>query len=261
MAWRQITAANVQGRFTASEQSMLFTASGSTNKLQERLNDAVKAFVGAMDAAEWDTLADGSVPDDVRNCVMDYAVWEWLKDFPQLDKFKTKERAKAYEDAVSDLSAIRKRTYGTIESPFGTDKTTGNWNCKPKIVGRTDPHPSPYDQLQLTPTPVYANPNAPSEIIPSNSPGIPTPPLDFNLVVTNGQVLAFWNPVVGADSYNVYRSTVSGFTIKGSTPIANVTGTNYADGGVTPGTVYFYLVTSVQGGIESVATAQNSITP
>lgn len=259
MPWRTITSVNVQGRFTASEQTMLAAASGSSNKLSERLADAVKTFVGTIGAAGWDVSSDGSVPDQLRNTVMSYAVWEWLKDFPQLDKFKTKERMKAYDDAVSDLGKIAGGTFGYIESPLGTDVTTGNWNSKPKIIGRMNPTPLPASQLAAAN--LYANPNAPDDVVDSNSPDVPVAPIGVAVMESAETVLLYWLPQIGADSYNVYRSTTSGFTIDGVAPLTNTTGTNYADSAVTDGVTYFYCVTTIQGTLESAPSAQVSINP
>lgn len=261
MSWRAITAVNVQGRFTVAEQTMLAAASGSSNKLSERLADAVKTFVGTISAAGWDVLNDGSVPDQLRNCVMSYAVWEWLKDFPQLDKFKTKERMKAYDDAITDLGKMANLTFGSIESPYGVDNTTGNWNSKPKLIMRTDPHPSPVQQLQVTPSAIYANPNAPDDVVDSNSPALPMPPLNVAVVESAETVLLYWNPQIGADSYNIYRSTVSGFSIDGATVFANTTGTNYSDTTTVDGTFYYFVVTTIQGTLESSPSLQVTINP
>lgn len=264
MGWRTITAGNVMGRLTAPEQAALLAASGSTAKLQERLADAVGAFVGAMSAAGWDVNTDGSVPDQVRNCVMSYAVWEWLKDFPKLDTFKTPERKAAYEDALTDLGKIANRTYGAIEPPAGVNQT-GNWNSKPKLIGRTDPHPSPLQQLQIAPAPVNANPNAPTDDVPTNSPGVPQPPASVQAIAVNGTVVVYWTPVAGATGYALYRSTVSGQEITGTnTPVyAQVDGktTNFTDAAVTSGQPVYYKLAVQNNGLVSQLSNECTATP
>lgn len=244
---------------------MLVAASGLTDKLPERITDAIATFVGAMSAAEWDVATDGSISDAERNCVMSYAVWEWLKDFPQLDKFKTKERKDAYTDAVSDLDAIRKRTYGAIEPPLGVDKTTGNWNSKPKLIMRTDPHPQPLDQMQNSPTAIYSNPNAPQDTVPLNSPGVPQATEQLRAIANAGSVVLYWLPVIGAKQYAIYRSTTSGqeVPVTNTPPLVTVAGTvtNYVDAVPLTGVMYFYQIATVNGALVSALSNEASCQP
>jgi hypothetical protein len=251
MSWRQLTAANIQGRMTTSEQSLLKAAAGGPNKLQERLTDAVNQFVGAMAAAGYPVLKDGSVPDQIRNHVMAMAVWEWLKDFPQLKMFQTDQRKTAAADAEKVYEKICQRTYGAIESPFGTDTTTGNWNSQPRLIGRMEPVPTPVNQRLASPTqPFYANPNATTDAVPTNSPGVPQAPLGLAAQAAAGAINLTWLPVEGIGvTYTIYRGTSPNQQLL--TPIATaLTATNYTDA-VAAGTAYFYVVAAVAGGLTS----------
>ena len=64
-----------------------------------------------------------------------------------------------------------------------------------------------------------------------------------------GSNYVYWNPVLGATSYNLYRSTTAGG--EGTTPYATgITSANSAgaytyDSGITAGTTYFYKVAAV----------------
>ena len=68
------------------------------------------------------------------------------------------------------------------------------------------------------------------------------------------QVILAWSAVAGADSYNVKRATSSGgpYTVIAT----GVTATNYLDGSVTAGVNYYYVVSSVTGGVESFNSAE-----
>jgi Glycosyl hydrolase family 12/Cellulose binding domain/Fibronectin type III domain len=58
-------------------------------------------------------------------------------------------------------------------------------------------------------------------------------------------------------SYNVFRSTTSGFTPSSSNQIASgVTSTSYSDTGLTPSTTYYYVVEAVDADGTSAASAQ-----
>lgn len=61
----------------------------------------------------------------------------------------------------------------------------------------------------------------------------------------------------GAITYNVYRSSVSGFSPAGSNRIASgVSGTSYSDINVAAGTLYYYKVRASENGIEDTNSAQ-----
>jgi hypothetical protein len=81
------------------------------------------------------------------------------------------------------------------------------------------------------------------------------------LVATPGiiAVTLSWNPVAGAASYNVYRSTTSGsgYAVIGS-PAANA----YTDSAVAGGSTYYYVVTAVDAALnESMYSNEASATP
>jgi hypothetical protein len=62
-------------------------------------------------------------------------------------------------------------------------------------------------------------------------------------------------------SYNVYRSTTSGFTPSSSNRIASgVTSTSFSDSGLSPATTYYYAVTAVDAAGTSAASLQSSAT-
>lgn len=90
---------------------------------------------------------------------------------------------------------------------------------------------------------VLSNPsNEVKAIIPPNA-----------VVLTPSAVGLTWNALAGVTGYNVYRSLTSGSygaPLNGATP---VTGTTYQDKTATLGLTYFYVVRSVQSGVESAA--------
>ncbi len=68
------------------------------------------------------------------------------------------------------------------------------------------------------------------------------------------------SPTAGV-TYTLFRSTTSGFTPSGSNQIARgITGTSFADSGLTCNTAYFYLVEAVNSGGTSAASNQASAT-
>jgi Fibronectin type III domain len=86
------------------------------------------------------------------------------------------------------------------------------------------------------------------------------PPAPTGLAATPGntQVALVWNASAGATSYRVKRATVSGGPY---ITIASPTSTTYTNTGLTNGTTYYYVVSAVNAGGESVNSAQVSATP
>jgi autotransporter-associated beta strand protein len=68
-----------------------------------------------------------------------------------------------------------------------------------------------------------------------------------------------WNPVAGATHYRVKRSTTSGGPY--TTVANNLLAPSHSDSGLTNGTTYFYVVSALNGSIESANSAQISIVP
>ena len=256
MSWRAITAQNIQGRFTATENALLQATSGAGNKLQERLTDSIGVFVGAMSAAGYQVVTTGLVPDQLRNHVMAMAVMEWLKDFPGLKVFKTAERVQAVKDANDALAKIAQKQYGALESPFGPD-LSACWNSENKIIGRMHPLPPPNMQFVATGIngPAYANPNAMPDAMQFKVPLAPV-----NLIATTGagSVTLGWFAPDNASAFNVYRGGASGAEVLVS---ANFTGGSYIDTGLPSGIAVFYQVSAVNSVGEGPRSLETNATP
>ncbi|HEV7573012.1 MAG TPA: DNA/RNA non-specific endonuclease [Thermoanaerobaculia bacterium] len=88
--------------------------------------------------------------------------------------------------------------------------------------------------------------------------GAPAAPLGVAATGGDTQISLAWNSVAGATSYNVKRSTTSG---SGYSTIVSPTTTSYIDTGLTNGTTYYYVITAVGPGGESVNSSEVSATP
>jgi fibronectin type 3 domain-containing protein len=85
-------------------------------------------------------------------------------------------------------------------------------------------------------------------------------PTGLQATAGNATVALNWTAVAGATSYNVYRATTSGG--EGSTALATgLTSASYTDNAVTNGTTYYYEVTAVESGTESLKSSEVSATP
>jgi len=74
--------------------------------------------------------------------------------------------------------------------------------------------------------------------------------------VVLGQVSLWWVAVAGVSGYNLKRAIRSGGPY---TTIASPTTAGYVDAAASPGTVFFYVVSAVNGGVESANSAEVSM--
>lgn len=279
MAWQKLTVAKQSGGalmvvmgpdasavtvsgFTPSESAVLQSIQNAINLFADKLSVVVKEWIGVINAANYPVNNDGTVPPQFARHIAAEAVWLWLKDYPQYKAIQTKAREDAAKDAQRIYEKIAMRTYGAIESPSGTDTTTGNWNSNNKLVMRTFPTPAPSLQFQMTVPnePPYSNPNAPSDMVPTNSPGVPIAPLNVTATGQNGQVLLTWDPALNAAGYSIYRGLMPGGEL--ATPIvSNLAVTEYVDPGLQNGTVYYYRIASTNGALISPLSNETSATP
>jgi fibronectin type 3 domain-containing protein len=85
----------------------------------------------------------------------------------------------------------------------------------------------------------------------------------FNLTARakDGKIDIVWSSVAGADNYNIYRSTTQGgpYTLVKAGHVT--TYCVYADFGLTNDVTYYYVVTSVTNGVESLYSNEASATP
>jgi fibronectin type 3 domain-containing protein len=99
---------------------------------------------------------------------------------------------------------------------------------------------------QVTATPVAPAPVAPAAL--TANPG-------------NAQVALSWTASSGAATYNLYYSLTSGVTAANGVKISGLATTVYTQTGLTNGSTYYYVVTAVGPGGESVASAQATAKP
>jgi hypothetical protein len=83
-------------------------------------------------------------------------------------------------------------------------------------------------------------------------------PAGLTAVPGNNQVTLTWNPLLGATSYNVKRSTVSGGPYTTISTPGTVTGTSYIDSPAINGTTYYYTVSAATSISEASETANSA---
>jgi len=92
---------------------------------------------------------------------------------------------------------------------------------------------------------------------------VPAAPTTLNATPGNTSVALSWAAVSRADSYNLYWAKTAGVVpgAAGVTKISNIQATSYTHVGLTNLDTYYYVVTAVNTGGESVASVQASAVP
>ena len=88
----------------------------------------------------------------------------------------------------------------------------------------------------------------------------PGTPVGVVVTARDANNLISWTAVSGAAYYNVYRSLTTGVTKANGTRVPIISN-SWADTGLTNSTTYFYIITAVNVGGESVASVEVSATP
>lgn len=81
----------------------------------------------------------------------------------------------------------------------------------------------------------------------------PDPPSSFSATGGSDQASLSWTASTGATSYNIYRSTSSGFTPGTGNFVASASGTSYTDTGLAGNTTYYYDIIAVNSTGSSLA--------
>jgi hypothetical protein len=253
--WNPVTLPQMLSRMTVSEQAMLGNASGAKNALQTRLNDSLAIFQDAILAIGNNVGPTGTICDRFRNAVMALAIGEFLKDFPKLEQFATKQRLDAYNESLRLLDKISNRLAGAISDPNGYQSNGNNFNAQNRIIGRMEPTISP--QLQITTQANSLYPYANQNAVPFTPESVvPMPPRNltvFQSTTIAGQLVLFWEQLRNAMTYNILRGIAAGQ--EAVTPIATlVYGNTFTDTTCVVGTTYYYLCQAVN----QIGTSQNS---
>jgi hypothetical protein len=107
MSWRTLTIDSV--RLTPTEKAAMQGIQDSTEVGAEKLTDTIGEFRDTIEAAGTTLDPDTTtVPDLVRNHVINRTRWLWLCEFPALKALQTAERSKlndAAEKMLADLSS------------------------------------------------------------------------------------------------------------------------------------------------------------
>ena len=127
--------------------------------------------------------------------------------------------------------------------PTYTDSAVTNGTPYYYVVSSLNPAGESVNSAEISATP---------EVAP------PAPPTNLAATPGNALVTLIWTASSGATSYDVKRATTNGGPY---TQVGAPTAASYTDTSLTNGTAYYYVVSALNAGGESAASAQVSATP
>jgi hypothetical protein len=124
MSWNTLETTDVINQMTAAEVAALENI--TSDQLEAIVTIAVNGARSSIKAGGNQVDQTGAtVPDALRQSIIDITRWKWLSSFPALKAFKTEDREKAHDKAQTRLEKIagqdpkRERT----ELPANADTT------------------------------------------------------------------------------------------------------------------------------------------
>ena len=109
MPWSTIAITDVLDELSPQEATAFNTIQGQSTTQSNILTRVVNEARGAIRAGGNEMDAEGTIPDQVRNDVIDICIWRWLKKYPALKQFQTKDRKDAYDEAKKKLNDLSKK--------------------------------------------------------------------------------------------------------------------------------------------------------
>jgi hypothetical protein len=106
MAWNSLTLDDVD--MTPDEKAIMDNLSGNTSQLQNILSRTVAATRGSIIGGGNRLGPDGTIPDQLRQEVIDIIRWQWINAFPQLRSLASESRQKLHDDARATINSVAK---------------------------------------------------------------------------------------------------------------------------------------------------------
>lgn len=128
MSWNTISISDVLDELSPQEATAFNTIQGTSATQTNILTRVVNMTRGSLKAGGNQLDAPGTIPDQLRNEVIDLTLWRWLKKFPALKNLQTTERKEAADAARATLQEValgRRR----IELPAAADPVAAPVNA------------------------------------------------------------------------------------------------------------------------------------
>jgi len=140
MSWNSITVTDVLDELSPQEVAAFNAIQGAQTTQASILTRVVNSVRGSLKAGGNQLDVAGTIPDQLRNDVIDLTLWRWLKKFPALKNLQTRERKDSYDAAMARLRDVAAGKF-KIELPAAPDPVAAPVNSL-RVVRR--------DRRQLT---------------------------------------------------------------------------------------------------------------
>ena len=124
MSWNTISVSDVLDELSPQEAAAFNTIQGQSTSQANILARVVNEVRDYIAAGNRPLDAANTIPDQLRNQVIDLTLWRWLKKFPALKNLQTEPRKAAYDAAMELLKELAKKDSDIyIALPSGTSTT------------------------------------------------------------------------------------------------------------------------------------------
>src|SRR5579863_94327 len=120
MSWNTIATTDVLDELSPQETAAFNAIQGASTTQDNILTRVVNSARGSLKAGGNQLDVPGTIPDQLRNDVIDITLWRWLKKFPALKNLQTRERKDSYDDAMTRLQDVAVGKF-KIELPAAPD--------------------------------------------------------------------------------------------------------------------------------------------
>lgn len=163
----------------------------------------------------------------------------------------------SYDPAIYDdvLALLQTNQQITVTFPDASTVTFWGW-LDSFVPGENTEGEQPTAEITVIPS---NQDNTGAEVAPVYADNAPAAPANVATTDGAGEVTVDWDTVAGADTYNVYRTTVSGESY--ALVAQNIVSNTFVDTAVTGGTTYYYVVRATANGVLSDASAEAQADP
>jgi hypothetical protein len=138
MSWNPITTTDVTDELSPQELAAFNTLQNQSTTQNNILQRVVNEVRGSIRAGGNEMDAEGLIPDQLRNDVIDICLWRFIKKFPSLKSLASDARKDAYTDAKKKLNELSRKDSGwriELPNPATAEGNPAPVNASQRLTG------------------------------------------------------------------------------------------------------------------------------